>query len=114
MRLVNHATNTKEFYHIETSDDFCEPEVVKKAAERVRHTCELDDADAAQLEAIVALELLRFEYASTEMPVSELQIQMQKLRNELFDLHGREPLDNGKIDKVFYELLNEEYGHVTK
>ncbi len=114
MRLVNHATNTNVFYHIEESDDFCEPEIVNAAAERLRQTSELNDADNAQLETIVALEKLRFEFASSEMPVSELQLQMEKLRNGLINLHGREPFDNGRIDKHFYELLNEEYGYVTK
>ena len=55
MRLVNHATNTKNFYHFEDSDDCCEPAVVTAAAERLRQSKDLNAADAAQLETIVSL-----------------------------------------------------------
>lgn len=114
MRLANHATNTKNFYHFEDSDDCCEPDVVTAAAERLRQSKDLNTADAAQLETIVLLELLRYEYAAGEMPVDDLKSQIQKLRNTLIDVHGREPFDNGNIDKDFYRFLNEEYGLVTK
>ena len=112
--MINHAINAKKFYHFEDSDEFCEPEVVEVVAERMRQTVDLNDADTAQLETIVALEQLRFEYATRGMPVSELKHQIQTLRSSLITLHGREPFDNGNIDKRFYKLLNEEYGFVTK
>lgn len=63
---------------------------------------------------VCEFELLRFEYASGDMPVDNLKSQIQKLRNNLIDVHGREPFDNGNIDKGFYTFLNEEYGLVTK
>ncbi|WP_144400894.1 hypothetical protein [Novosphingobium sp. MBES04] len=111
MRMTDHALNAASEYHFESSDEYCAPELVDQAAGAVRTSHNLNPADRAQLQAIVDLEKLRFAFAYNDISLKEHGQQIQALRKQLIERHGREPFDNGKIEKAFYQALNQAYGY---
>ena len=113
MRLTNHALKHGCEYHFESSDEYCDPAIVDRAASEVRATFSLDSATEAQLQTIISLEKLRYEYANSGQDVKAHGQRIQALRNALIQQYGREPFDNGKVEKAFYKALNKEYGYVS-
>lgn len=112
MRLTDHASNPNSDYHFESSDQYCDPAIVDRAANVVRATFSLEPAEQAQLQTIISLEKLRYEFAINGQDVKAHGQQLQALRDTLVQQHGREPFDNGEIEKAFYKALNGEYGYV--
>ncbi|EIU5459886.1 TPA: hypothetical protein ACPHWC_003088 [Pseudomonas aeruginosa] len=112
MRLIDHARKPNSEYHFESSDEYCDPAIVDRAAHVVRATRSLVPAELAQLQTIISLEKLRYEFAINGQDIKAHGQQVQALRNTLVQQHGREPFDNGEIEKAFYKALNEEYGYV--
>lgn len=112
MRLTDHARKPNSEYHFESSDEYCDPAIVDQAAHVVRAALSLGPAEQAQLQTIISLEKLRYEFAINGQDVKAHGQQVQALRNTLVQQHGREPFDNGEIEKAFYKALNEEYGYV--
>lgn len=112
MRLIDHARNPDSEYHFESSDEYCDPSIVDRAARVVRAAFSLGPTEQAQLQTIISLEKLRYEFANNGQDVKTHGQQIQALRNTLVQQHGREPFDNGEIEKAFYKALNEEYGYV--
>lgn len=112
MRLTDHADAPDDEYHFESSDEYCAPGIVDRAAAAVAASLTLDDADQAQLQAIVSLEKLRHAFATSEQDLKAHGKQVQEIRNALIRSHGREPFDNGDVEKAFYKRLNREYGYV--
>lgn len=112
MRLTDHARKPDCEYHFESSDEYCAPEIVDRAERVVRADFNLDPAEQAQLQTIISLEKLRYEFANSGQDVKAHGQQIQALRNTLVQQYGREPFDNGKIEKAFYKALNKEYGYV--
>ena len=110
MRLTDHALEPTCEYHFESSDEFCAPAFIDQAARAVRTAQNLSPADDAQLQTIVDLEKLRFAFAGGNNSLKEHGQQIQALRKDLIERHGREPFDNGKIEKAFYRALNHAYG----
>ena len=53
MRLTDHARAPGNEYHFESSDEYCAPVLVERAAKAVATTIRLDAAGQAQLQAIV-------------------------------------------------------------
>lgn len=113
MRLTDHALNRDCEYHFESSDEYCNPEIVDRAARIVRTALNLGPAEQAQLQTIISLEKLRYEFATNGQDIQTHGQQIQALRNALVQQHGREPFDNGEIEKAFYKALNEEYGYAS-
>ncbi|MGH8437991.1 MAG: hypothetical protein ACRERW_02835 [Pseudomonas sp.] len=111
MRLTNHADAPDSEYHFESSDEYCAPAIVDRAAKAVDAALNLDAADQAQLRAIVSLEKLRYAFAINEHDLKAHGKQIQDIRNALIQNHGREPFDNGDVEKAFYKALNQEYGY---
>lgn len=112
MRLNDHARKPNSEYHFESSDEYCDPAIVDRAANVVRAAFSLGPAEQAQLQTIISLEKLRYEFAISGQDVKAHGQHLQALRNTLVQKHGREPFDNGEIEKAFYKALNEEYGYV--
>jgi len=112
MIMTDHAENPNEEYHFESSLEFCSPDIVKRVEKKVRASTECTPADSAQLTAIVELELLRYEFAHGQYDAKCRKKKIQSIRQRLINEHGREPFENGRIDKAFYKALNDEYGYV--
>lgn len=113
MRITDHQEDPESFYHHESSNEYCTPDKVEEAAERVRRSFKLEERYEAQLECIVALERLRYEFAlSSDIDLNDVGAKVQALRTKLIEGYGIEPFDNGKVDKTFYRFLNEGYGYV--
>lgn len=112
MRLTDHALAPGDEYHFESSDEYCAPPLVERAAKSVFATMSLDAAGQAQLQAIVDLEKLRYAFAMGDGDIKTHGKQIQDIRNTLIQAHGREPFDNGAVEKAFYKALNQAYGYV--
>lgn len=112
MRLTNHTVNSREEYHFESSQDYCDPDEITRVAELLNQRKDFTDADKAQLLTIVELEKIRYRFASTDLPLDKYQAEVQSIRQALIKSHNREPFDNGKVDKMFYVELNKGYGYV--
>ncbi|EKT4465576.1 hypothetical protein QEL93_000947 [Pseudomonas putida] len=112
MRLTDHARAPGNEYHFESSDEYCAPALVERAAKAVATTIRLDAAGQAQLQAIVELEKLRYAFATGDADLKAHGQQIQAIRNTLIQAHGREPFDNGAVEKAFYKALNQAYGYV--
>ncbi|XXN66746.1 hypothetical protein ACRQ84_23470 (plasmid) [Enterobacter ludwigii] len=112
MHLTNHKDNAREEYHFESSQDYCDLGHIARVSELLNHRSDFNDADRAQLLAIMELERLRYRFANDELPLDSYQAEVQSVRQALIDSHKREPFDNGKVDRAFYVELNKGYGYV--
>ncbi|MEN4771285.1 hypothetical protein [Duffyella gerundensis] len=112
MHLTNHKDNAREEYHFESSQDYCDPEQIARVSALLNHRSDFNDADRAQLLAIVELERLRYRFANDELSLESYQAEVQAIRQALIDTHKREPFNNAKVDRAFYVELNKGYGYV--
>lgn len=111
MSLTNHKDNTQEEYHFESSDDYCDVDIINIAAQNVRNNINMNEQDDAQLKSIVDLEKTRCSFAVGNISHNELKKRIYDIRHNLVKEYHREPFDNGTIDKKFYKELNELYGY---
>ena|SRR5690554_5544225 len=109
--MLNHSENPQDEYHFESSEEYCTPEVIEKVKRAIEKSRKLTEPEQAQLQAIVKLELARYEYATQHNNIDEHGEEIQKIRYELVNKYGIEPFHNGAIDKAFYDALNREYGY---
>lgn len=106
-----HQPSSKNEYHFESSDEYCDPKLVRKVQEEMVAEISLSEAEVAQLNAIVNLEVARYEYATNDSNHESHGRVIQSIRNKLIKAYGVEPFDNGRVDKEFYKRLNREYGN---
>jgi len=112
MHLTNHKDNAREEYHFESSHDYCDIRQIERVSELLNDRSDFNDADRAQLLAIMKLETLRYRFANNELSLDSYKVEVQSVRQALIHSHKREPFDNGKVDRAFYVELNKGYGYV--
>ncbi|WP_157956856.1 hypothetical protein [Salinicola aestuarinus] len=106
-----HQASSNSEYHFESSDEYCDPILVRKVKDEMVAESFLSELELAQLIAIVKLETARYEYAVGDSSLKAHGETVQAIRNELIQANGVEPFDNGKVESEFYRRLNREYGN---
>lgn len=108
---LNEYAPQKEPYHFESSQSYCSPEKVKRAAASVQEDLDLDDRDREQLNAIIELELLRYQLAKSKIDLEPYQEKVQEVVRQCDTSCERSPFDPTKVHKYFYNYLNSEYSN---
>ena len=109
MKLDEYDPQQGEPYHFESSQSYCDPARVAQAANSVQEELGLDVDDRAQLDAIVALEALRYQLAEGNLELPEYQRKVQEAVRACDARCGRSPFDPTRVHDEFYERLNSEY-----
>lgn len=109
MNLNEYDPQQGEPYHFESSQSYCDPEKVGRASVSTQQQIDLDADDRAQLNAITALENIRYQLAQNELELPEYRREVQEAVRECDALCGRSPFDPTEVHDEFYERLNSEY-----